>query len=70
MSRAKNQAKASAGSKGGGGAEGQKARNTQPSYTCKVTYKSFPAQQKKAAEKHVQDNCPGKSFEQCFPDWK
>jgi len=70
MARAKNAAKASAESKGGGGAAGQKARTTQQSYICKVTYKTFNAQQKGAAEKHVQENCKGKSFEECFPDWK
>mmetsp|Transcript_61386 Transcript_61386/g.112495 ORF Transcript_61386/g.112495 Transcript_61386/m.112495 type:complete len:81 (-) Transcript_61386:435-677(-) len=70
MARAKNAAKASAASKGGGGDEGKKARTAQPSYTCKVTYKTFPATQRKAAEKHVQDNGKGKTFAECFPDWK
>mmetsp|Transcript_46048 Transcript_46048/g.104933 ORF Transcript_46048/g.104933 Transcript_46048/m.104933 type:complete len:81 (-) Transcript_46048:207-449(-) len=68
--RAKNAEKAAAEAKGGGGSAGQKARTSQPSYTCKVTYKTFPATQRKAAEQHVQDKCPGKTFEQCFPDWK
>ena len=71
MARAKNAAKASADKNAGGGAAGQKARtNTDALFTCKVTYKSFPKQQRKAAEQHVKDNCPGKTFEECFPDWK
>ena len=68
--RARAAAKAAAGDKGGGGASGKEARTTQPSYTCKKSFKIFPATQKKAAEKHVQDKYPGVAFEECFPDWK